>query len=81
MPGGIQPYAGNTSLQALPHQLLLILLLLAFSVAGIALLALLFVCNLTVTEGTIWGLIFYANITAKNGVLRYTPGALCHPSY
>ena len=41
-------------------------MLLAFSLAGIALLPLLFVCNLTVTEGTIGGLIFYANIIWVN---------------
>ena len=37
-------------------------LLIAFSVAGLALVLLLVTCNLTVTEGTINGLIFYANI-------------------
>ena len=44
MPGGTQPYAWNTSLQALPQRLLYLLLLLAFSVAGIALLAGFVVC-------------------------------------
>ena len=37
-------------------------LLLVFAVAGLGLVFLLFACNLTVTEGTLNGLIFYANI-------------------
>ena len=37
-------------------------LLIAFGVAGFALVLLLVICNLTVTEGTLNGLIFYANI-------------------
>ena len=41
-------------------------LLLAFGVAGLALVALLIVCNLTVAEGTLSGLIFYANIVQGN---------------
>ena len=39
-----------------------LLLLLPFTVAGLLLVVLISVCNLTVTEGTINGLIFYANI-------------------
>ena len=39
-----------------------LLLLLAFAMAGIVLVFLLTACNLTVTEGTINGLIFYCNI-------------------
>jgi len=53
-----------------------LILLLAFSVAGIALLALLFVCNLTVTEGTTGGLIFYANIIWVNRVVFFPPGTM-----
>ena len=53
-----------------------LLLLLAFLVAGIALLTLLFVCNLTVTEGTIGGLIFYANIIWVNRAIFVPPGTM-----
>ena len=41
-------------------------LLIAFGVAGLALVFLLVICNLTVTEGTLNGLIFYANIVLVN---------------
>ena len=53
-----------------------LLLLLAFSVAGIALLALLFACNLTVTEGTIGGLIFYGNIIWINRAIFIPPDTM-----
>ena len=43
-----------------------LLLLVLFAFAGIALVILLLVCNLTVAVGTINGLIFYANIIAGN---------------
>ena len=41
-------------------------LLIPFALAGVALVILLFVLNLTVATGTIHGLIFYANIIAAN---------------
>ena len=41
-------------------------LVILFALAGIALVAFLLVCNMTVAEGTINGLIFYANIIATN---------------
>ena len=41
-------------------------LLLAFGVAGMVLVALLIVCNLTIAEGTLSGLILYANIVQAN---------------
>ena len=41
-------------------------LLIPFALAGVALVILLFVLNLTVTTGTLHGLIFYANIVAAN---------------
>ena len=41
-------------------------LLIPFALAGVALVILLFVLNLTVTTGTLHGLIFYANIIAAN---------------
>ena len=41
-------------------------LLIPFGVAGLVLVCLLVICNLTVTEGTLNGLIFYANIIWVN---------------
>ena len=41
-------------------------LLIPFALAGVALVILLFVLNLTVTTGTLHGLIFYANVIAAN---------------
>ena len=43
-----------------------LLLIIPFAVAGVVLLFLLLICNLTVSTGTINGLIFYANIVRKN---------------
>jgi len=50
-----------------------LLLLVAFVFAGIALVFLLIVCNLTVTEGTLNGLIFYANIVQINSAIFFPP--------
>ena len=41
-------------------------LLLAFGVAGLVLVVLLIVCNLTIAEGTLSGLVLYANIVQAN---------------
>ena len=41
-------------------------LLLAFGVAGLVLVACLIVCNLTIAEGTLSGLVLYANIVQAN---------------
>ena len=41
-------------------------LLIVFAIAGVALVAFLLVCNLTVAVGTINGLIFYANVIIAN---------------
>ena len=41
-------------------------LLVPFAIAGVCLVVLLFLLNLTVAAGTIHGLIFYANIIASN---------------
>ena len=49
-----------------------LLLLLVFAVAGIVLVFLLTACNLTVTEGTMNGLIFYCNIVSSNHSLFFT---------
>ena len=43
-----------------------LLLLLPFAIAGVSLVVLLFLLDLTVAAGTIHGLIFYANIIASN---------------
>ena len=72
---GLSLLLGASACEHCPNDYYL-LLLLAFSVAGIALLALLFVCNLTVTEGTIGGLIFYANIIWVNRAIFFPPGTI-----
>ena len=48
-------------------------LLIPFALAGVALVILLFVLNLTVTTGTLHGLIFYANIVAANYQIFFPP--------
>ena len=48
-------------------------LMLLFALAGLVLVLLLTVCNLTVTEGTINGLIFYANIVQVNHAIFFPP--------
>ena len=53
-------------------------LLAAFAAAGIALFAFLFLFNFTVTEGTINGLIFYANIVHLNPD-AFIRGNIIHP--
>ena len=50
-----------------------IALLAAFAGAGVALVILLITCNITVTEGTINGLIFYANIVRVNHTIFFPP--------
>ena len=49
-------------------------LLLPFALVGIALVVFLFVLNLTVSVGTINGLIFYANIVKVNETIFFPPG-------
>ena len=67
------------SSQCLPCSDVYLLLLLAFAVAGVALVVLIAVCNLTVTEGTINGLIFYTNIIQINRATFFPP--LPHNSF
>ena len=50
-----------------------IALLVAFAGAGVALVILLITCNITVTEGTVNGLIFYANIVRVNHTIFFPP--------
>ena len=51
-----------------------LLLIVPFAVAGMALVFLLLMCNLTVSTGTINGLIFYANIVRKNHSIFFPTG-------
>ena len=51
-----------------------ILLLLPFAIAGLALVFVLLTLNLTVSTGTINGLIFYANIVRANHTVFFPPG-------
>ena len=53
----------------------ILLLLPAFALAGIALVAVLIVLNLTVSVGTINGLIFYANIVRANQATFFPPSS------
>ena len=50
-------------------------ILLPLAVAGLLLVALLFALNLTVTEGSINGLIFFANVIAMNQAVRFSKEA------
>ena len=49
-------------------------LIIAFVVAGMVLVAFLFVTNLTVSVGTVNGLLFYANIVKVNGITFFPNG-------
>ena len=48
-------------------------LLIPFALAGVALVVLLFILNMTVTTGTLHGVIFYANIVAANYQIFFPP--------
>ena len=48
-----------------------IALLIAFLTAGIVLVMIMIYCNLTLTKGTLNGLIFYANIVQVNRTVIY----------
>ena len=52
--------------QSVSHSNLYLLLLIEFALAGLALVVFLIFCNLTVTEGMINGIVFYANIVHIN---------------
>ena len=66
--GGCQPGLSNVlgSSRCIKCSGVYLSLLIPFAVAGIALVAFLLLCKLTVTVGSINGLIFYANIIAVN---------------
>ena len=48
-----------------------------FAVAGLALVALLLVCNMTISAGTLNGLIFYANVVSISGLTSLHNCSLC----
>ena len=52
--------------QCIPCLNKFVTLIFAFAIAGVALVALLTACNLTISQGTLSGLIFYANIIHIN---------------
>ena len=58
-----------------------LLLLIPFALAGVALVVLLLKCNLTVSTGTINGLIFYVNIVQANRTAFFPPGLRSIPAY
>ena len=67
---GYSQTLGNESCSVCPNTYLL--LILSFALAGLLLVAILIALNLTVTEGSINGLIFYPNIMAMNQDMFYS---------
>ena len=63
-----------SSSQCLPCTNNYLALITVFAFAGIALVLLLFILKLTVSIGTINGLVFYANILAVNSSIFFPPG-------
>ena len=59
--------------QCLPCSNYYLFLLLIFAAAGLVLVILLTLCNLTVSEGTINGLVFYVNIVQINAATFFPP--------
>ena len=59
---------GSRCLPCTDNKYAFIWLILVFAVAGIALVALLLVCNMTISHGTLNGLIFYANVVSISGI-------------
>lgn len=53
-------------------------LITVFALAGVMLVALLLVCNITVSTGTLNGLIFYVNVVSTSGITNLYIGSL-HP--
>ena len=54
-------------------------LLMTFAIAGIIFVIIIFVLNLTITGGTINGIIFYANIISINGTILFPTSNTFHP--
>ena len=59
---------GSRCLPCTEKKYAFIWLILVFAVAGVALVALLLVCNMTISHGTLNGLIFYANVVSMSGL-------------
>ena len=59
---------GSRCLPCTDNKYAFIWLILVFAVTGIALVALLLVCNMTISHGTLNGLIFYANVVSISGI-------------
>ena len=74
-PEGLSVVLGSS--KCYPCSNLYLLLLIPFALAGLLLVIFLIVCNLTVSEGTINGLVFYANIVKLNKTIifqrKYVP--------
>ena len=54
-------------------------LMVVFALAGVALVALLLICNITISSGTLNGLIFYANVVATSGLTKLHTNGSIHP--
>ena len=63
------------TLHCLPCSNAYLALILPFAFAGIALVAVILLLNLSIATGTINGLIFYANIVQANGAVYFPQGA------
>ena len=69
---GLSLVLGTSNCKQCPNSFLV--LLIPFSIAGFVLVFLLTVLNLTVSEGTLNGLIFYANVVHSNRATFFPPG-------
>ena len=56
-------------------------LLIVFVIVGIFLVIIIFVLNLTITSGTINGIIFYANVISINGTILFPTNNTFHPLF
>ena len=56
-------------------------LLMVFAITGIVLVMILFVLNLTITSGTINGIIFYANVISINGTILFPTNNTFRPLF
>ena len=56
-------------------------LLIIFAIAGVTLVTIIFVLNLTITSGTINGIIFYVNIISINGTILFPVSNGFHPLF
>ena len=59
---------GSKCLQCTTSKYTFVWLTVLFAVAGVALVALLLLCNMTISAGTLNGLIFYANVVSISGL-------------